>query len=172
MRLLASARLAGTTSSTRGEPRSELEAPTSASSRCCRSLRARSAAAIASSTRRRSVMSRANLRGADDPARRVADWRDRHGDGQDGAILAAADGVEMHDRVAPGDPPQHFVFVGVAIDRNNDADRASDGLARGIPEETLRSAVPGRNDTVEIGADDGVVGRVDDRRDVSDRRKW
>jgi hypothetical protein len=44
--------------------------------------------------------------------------------------------------------------------------RPTDRLVRGIAEDALRAAVPGEDDAVERFADDGVVGRFDDGREL------
>ena len=65
------------------------------------------------------------------------------------------------------DARQDRVFFGLAIGRNDHANRLADRFARGVAEHPFGRPVPGRDDAVQILADDGVVGRFDDRGEPS-----
>src|SRR5437867_4256380 len=67
--------------------------------------------------------------------------------------LAAFDAVE-----------NHVLFVLMTF-WNHQANRATHGLMCGIAEYSLRSGIPRRDDTVQVFADDGIIGRFHDRRE-------
>ena len=92
--------IAGMTSSSFGDPNSVPDAATSATSRCCRSLRRASAAASAASARRRSLMSRAIFDAPIDPAVGIADRRDGQRDRDERAVFALPQRFVMFDRQA------------------------------------------------------------------------
>jgi hypothetical protein len=58
--------------------------------------------------------------------------------------------------------PRLFVH---AIPRDQDGHRLADGFLGRIAEHPLGAAIPGLDDAVEILADNGVVGRLDDGRE-------
>ena len=119
----------------------------------------------ASSPRRpalRSLMSRAIF---DAPMTRPAS--SRIGDtvseiGMQRAVLPLADRLEVRDRLARADARQDDVFFGLAVRRDDHPNRPADGFGRRVAEHPLGGPVPGRDDAVQILADDRVVGRFDD----------
>ena len=99
-----------------------------------------------------------DLRGADDPARRVA--HRRHGQRylHQVPVLRPPHGLEMIDAVAAANAADDRVFLLLTIGRDEDANRLSDQLRRGVAEQPLRGGVARAHDPVEILRDDGVVG--------------
>src|SRR5262249_15653163 len=57
---------------------------------------------------------------------------------------------------------ENNVFLCVPVGRNDEHNVATDGFLSGIAKETLSAFVPTSDHPVEILADDGIVGRVDD----------
>jgi len=55
------------------------------------------------------------------------------------------------------DAREDHVFFALSIGRNDDADRLPDDFRGGVPEHAFGGAVPGRDDAVQILADDGIV---------------
>ena len=70
----------------------------------------------------------------------------------------------MFDRFAAHDPAQHLVFFELARLGDEDANRLADDFAGALAEQPLGGWIPGGDDAAQILADDGVVGRFDDRR--------
>ena len=64
---------------------------------------------------------------------------------------------------------EDHVFFGLPIGRNDHADRLADGFGRGVAEHAFGRPIPGRDDAVQILADDRVVRRFDDAREVPNR---
>src|SRR5690606_1480646 len=104
--------------------------------------------------------------GADDLAFRVANWRNADRDVDRSTVLRAPARLVMVEGLAAGDPLEIREELIAAIGRNDRvAERAADRFARGESEELLGALVPVRHDAVEAEADDGVLGRGDDRRE-------
>ena len=103
-----------------------------------------------------------DLRGADDPPVDVADRRHGQRDRHQRSVLAAADGLEVVEAIAAANAGQRLVFLGLAILRDQPADRRTDHLGGTVAEHPLRRLVPRLDDAVEILADDRVVGGLDD----------
>ena len=57
---------------------------------------------------------------------------------------------------------QHCVFLGLPIIGNDAANGRANHLVGGIPEHAFGRLVPRQNDSVQVLADDGIVGRLDD----------
>ena len=70
----------------------------------------------------------------------------------------------MVDLFAAPDLTQNVVFLRLKFGRNDQPDRFTDSLGRRVAEHLLRSWVPRGYDALEGFADNGIVGRVDDRR--------
>ena len=62
--------------------------------------------------------------------------------------------------------PSTYVSSSSRFRRNDPGDRLPDHLGRGVAEQPLRGRVPRLNDAVQILADDRVVGRLHQRRQV------
>jgi hypothetical protein len=70
----------------------------------------------------------------------------------------------MLDRVPVANSAQHGRLLVAAIVGNDEVDRSSDRLMRSVTEDPFSAAVPCLDDSVQILADDGVVGPLDDCR--------
>src|SRR6185369_4258196 len=86
-----------------------------------------------------------DLRSADDDAGGVAHGRyaERHLDAL--AVLGHADGLEVADALATAQPREDLGLFVSTLGRNEHHDRLSDGLGRGVAEQTLRSRIEGAN---------------------------
>ena len=72
----------------------------------------------------------------------------------------------MIDALAGPDAAEDvFLFIG-PFGRNDKGNVSTDGLLRGVAEESLGGGIPTLDDAVQVLADDGIVGRIDDRRQV------
>jgi len=69
------------------------------------------------------------------------------------------------DGLAAPDARQYSRLFVHAIPRDQDGHRLADGFLGRIAEHPLGAAIPGLDDAVEILADNGVVGRLDDGRE-------
>ena len=81
--------------------------------------------------------------------------------------LVIAHGLEVIDSFAPSHPGQDVVFLGLPLGWNENADRPSNELFRGVAEEALGRGIAGLDDAVQVLREDGVVSGVDDRREVA-----
>jgi len=68
------------------------------------------------------------------------------------------------DALAGLDPGQQRALFVDAIGRDDQEDRLADGLDRRVAEQTLGGGVPAGDRSVQLTADDRVVGRLHDRR--------
>ena len=66
-------------------------------------------------------------------------------------------------------PVKNLLLFVITIRRNNDRDRFLDRLFRSITEETLGPGIPAGNDSVEVFADNRVIGGFNDRRQLPAR---
>src|SRR5262249_56141184 len=66
---------------------------------------------------------------------------------------------------APNALGDRALFV-QTIRRDQDRDRLANGILRQVAVQPFGSAIPTGNDPIEVGADDGIVGRLDDRREL------
>src|SRR5713101_6437809 len=55
------------------------------------------------------------------------------------------------------------------VGRDQDRDRLSDDLVGGVPVQALRAGVPADDRSIEGLADDGIIRRVDDLREIRRR---
>ena len=116
-----------------------------------------------------------DLRRADHAARIVVNRRDRQRNRDERAVLPLPDRLEVRDRLTGADARQDHVFFGLAIGRDDHANRLADGLGGGVAEHAFGRPVPGRDDAVQILADDGVVRRFDDPGEMANCdviRRW
>ena len=120
----------------------------------------------------RAVMSRTILDAPTTVPVIVLDRRDRQRD-QDPAAVAAARAPSRSARSAgPAFRRRDdLVFLGDALGRDDQGDVPADGLRGGVAEQPLGAGVPALNDAVQRLADDGVVGRLDDRREQAGRQQ-
>jgi hypothetical protein len=72
----------------------------------------------------------------------------------------------VHDFAAPN-TREHLGLLGVALGGNDERDVPPNGLSRGPAEDAFRPAVPRRDHAIERFADDGIIGRVDDRGQIA-----
>jgi GAF domain-containing protein/PAS domain-containing protein len=105
-----------------------------------------------------------DLGGSDDPAARVADRGDRHRDVDPPPVLADPHGLVVVDALASPQPGEDVRLLVRTVGRDEHGDGPPDRLGGRVAEEPFRPPVPGPDDPVELLADDGVVGRIDDRR--------
>ena len=110
-----------------------------------------------------------DLRRADDRAVRRADRRDRERDRDQRAVLVLSNRLEMIDGLATANPGQDFRFLAEAVGGYDGRDRPADHFLRRVAEHALRPKIPRRDDAVQVLADDRVVGRRDEGREVKGR---
>ena len=103
------------------------------------------------------------LGGPDDLPGVIADRRYRQRNRNERPVLAPPDRFKVIDALAAADACEDFVLLVQPILRDDDRDGLSHCFMRGVPEHPLRCPIPRLDDTVEILADDRVVGGVDDR---------
>jgi hypothetical protein len=75
------------------------------------------------------------------------------------------------DALAAADAREDRILLADAIRRDHERDGPAQCLGGRIAEQLFGAAVPRRDDAVEILADDGVFGRLDDRCE-SQRGIW
>src|SRR5262249_9621978 len=103
-----------------------------------------------------------DLRGANDVTGEVLDGRNDQRDIDGRPILAAAPRFHF-DRLSSSNPRQDHVFFGEPLPRNDDRDRLADRFGRRVPEYPFGAAVPRGDNAIQVLADDGIVGGLDDR---------
>ena len=106
-----------------------------------------------------------DLRCPDDGAVAGAHGRYAERDVDERAVLPLADGLKVFDRPAGANGRQHLVLFGLTVGWNDETNRTPDNLVRGVAEHPFRRRVPGLHDPVQILADNGVLGRVHNRRE-------
>jgi hypothetical protein len=72
------------------------------------------------------------------------------------------------DRFTPPNLRKHVVFFALPVGRHDHANRLPDGFRGGVPEHAFGCPVPRADDPVEILADNRVVRRFDDAREMSE----
>src|SRR6185369_206605 len=80
-------------------------------------------------------------------------------------VLSLAHRFVMVNPIAAADALQDFRFFLEMIRRNENGYRLADNLLRSISKDPLRTAIPARNDAIQILADDRIVRRFDDGRE-------
>ena len=73
----------------------------------------------------------------------------------------------MVEFISTPDMLEHDFFLSVALWRDYQGNVTTDGLGCRIAEHTLRSPIPRHDYAVQGLADDGIVRRVDNRREQS-----
>src|SRR5262245_66663282 len=66
---------------------------------------------------------------------------------------------------APNALGDRALFV-QTIRRDQDRNRLANGILRQVPVQPFGAAIPAGNDPIEVRADDGIVGRLDDGREL------
>jgi hypothetical protein len=104
-----------------------------------------------------------DLGGSDDAPAAIPDRRYGQGDLDQAAVFAPAHCFVMVDTFAASQPGKNVAFLFQAVLR----DQYSNGLANyflsAITEQALGTLVPADDDTLQRFADDGVVGRFNNR---------
>ena len=106
-------------------------------------------------------------RSADDLSVDVADRRDLQHDVQHDLVLPHPLRLVLLDFFAPPEPGQDLGEIVGEVRRCEQRDRAADGLLRGVAVHSLRAEVPGLDRSLDVLADDRVVGGFDDRRELA-----
>ena len=99
-----------------------------------------------------------NLRSADDGAVLVPHWRHGERNINQPPVLAATNGLVVFDARAGPDATQDLRFLAPEMIGNDRGDRLADHFFGGISEQALGARIPADDASVEILADDGVVG--------------
>ena len=103
-------------------------------------------------------------RRADDAAGCVGDRRDHQRHGEPLAVLADPFGLERLDPDTLADPLEDAVDLPAMVGRREAVDGGSHDLFGGVAVHLLGAVVPTEDRAVEGLGEDGVTGRVDDRR--------
>ncbi len=98
-----------------------------------------------------------------DAAVGVFDGRDRDRYVGQSSVLRPPHGLMVLDRLPSSDLLLDRGDLVVAVQRDDDRDRLSDGLCRRVPIEDLGTAVPGGDRPIERLRVDGILGGFDDR---------
>jgi hypothetical protein len=77
----------------------------------------------------------------------------------------------MGDVVAAGDSRQDPALLLVQLGRDQREDRGTHHLGCGVPEDPLGRGVPRQYGAVQLLADDGFIGRLDDRGEPRRRQR-
>src|SRR5271170_6166284 len=91
-----------------------------------------------------------NFGRADDIAAEVSDWRNGQRDINEAAVLALSDGLVVVDPLTATDAFEDSGFFVVTIGRNEHSQRLADRFLARVAEETLRAAVPARDDAIDV----------------------
>jgi len=103
-------------------------------------------------------------RRADDHAGSVADRRHGDRDRDHRSVLADVVDLKVFDSLAALDPGQDGMYFAGSTIGSQDAGALAYDLLAGVAVHPLGRRVPARDDAPERATDDGIVGRVDDRR--------
>src|ERR1700722_15742627 len=104
-----------------------------------------------------------DLRGADYATAVVSYGRDREGNINSISILAEPYGLKVINPFACPYFCQNHTLVIEELRRNEDRNRSTDNLCRFISEDALGALIPVSHDSVQILADNCVIGGLDDR---------
>src|SRR5690606_34637285 len=96
---------------------------------------------------------------ADDPPRAVVDRRDHERDLDEAAVLATTHRLVMIDALAATDALEDGGLLVRPVIRNENYDRTAHGFLGRVAVDALGTAVPARDDAVEVRADDRIVAR-------------
>src|SRR5690606_8132804 len=102
--------------------------------------------------------------GADDPPPLVAKGRNGEGNREAAAIPRHAQGLVVSDPLATAEPRQDRGNVVFLFRRDENRNGLADRLLGRVPVHPLRTSIPAGDDPVQVLAQDGVVRRLDDRR--------
>ena len=102
-------------------------------------------------------------RGPDDGALGVLERRDGDGDADRATVLGHPLGLVVVDALAGQDTIEDPALLAGAVGGDQDPDRLSDRLLRGVAVDPLGAGVPAGDDRVAILGDDRVVAVLDDR---------
>ncbi len=111
-----------------------------------------------------------NLRRSDHVARLVVDRRNGQRNRERGPVFSAPDGFIVADGLTGTDLAKDEVFLVLSVGGNDHANRPADRLGSGVAKHPLGRCIPRLDDAVQVLADDGVVGRVDDLREMAKRQ--
>ena len=124
---------------------------------------------VASSARLRSVMSRTIFEAPDDPAVLALDRGDGHGHVDPAPVLGHPHRLQVLHALAAQHTLQNLLFLLNPLRRQQQRDWLADDLLRPVAEQPLGPCVPGLDDAVEVLGQDGIVGRLNDRRQSRQR---
>src|SRR5215472_8734527 len=96
----------------------------------------------------------------------IFDRRDGNGNRKPFTALLQPRSLEVVDMAAVPQFGTNLILLIVQFRRNEPANGLADNFFRLISEYASRGFVPGDNRPVQIPADDGIVGGVDDRGEV------
>src|SRR5581483_6423493 len=99
-----------------------------------------------------------DFRSTNDAAEAVTHGRHRQRNIEQRAVLAPADGLIVMNPLTRADPGENPRLLVEAIWREQDGDRPTDCLCRGIAEQSLGTIIPRRDDAIYIFGNDGIVG--------------
>src|ERR1044071_6118334 len=106
-----------------------------------------------------------DLRCTDDHPGIISNRRDGERDVDQRTILAPATSFVMFDPLALLKAGQNLRFFFRAIRGKQQSNRLADHLLGRISEYSFRTAVPAHYDAVKVLANNGVIRRIDDRRE-------
>jgi hypothetical protein len=104
-----------------------------------------------------------NLRGAEYPAGSIPDRRNSEGNVDERSVFALPYRFVMRNALAAPDGVDDAVLLVVTIRLNDDEDGLADDFGCLVAKEALSPMIPGLNESIQIFADDGVFGRIDNR---------
>ena len=98
----------------------------------------------------------------------VPDRRDRERHFEQPPVLRESDRLVVLDVVAPAEPGQDLVLLGLALVRDQQPDAPAHHLVGRVAEDPLRARIPAADRPIQRLAQDRVRGRVHDRREMGD----
>ena len=103
---------------------------------------------------------------ANDLSGEITDRRDGEGDGDLSSVLAAPSGFVVVDAMAGADLVDDMKEIVFSTDAGEPGDGLADHLLGGVTEDALGSPVPTGDDSIEGFTDDGVIGGINDCREM------